>query len=377
MLTLADEQALGLRPFWVPIPASRIVSWVVDVPQWGALLAAWQDGALTAEQVKSYAKQTITRQVVIHEPTDVSAGTFGVTCKDRYRVLTLTDAGVTFAVWEKRKAEGTQGEHFVLVASGTMQQAGRRPFREIPLAIVYGGRSPAPFVAEPPFLSLAELNLDHYQVSADRRYLMRLCHAPTLFLAGIEEDKDEAGNRIPIEVGPNAVLTAMDANAKASYVAADPRALDSSKQEKEEIVRQMAVLGMSFIGKDKRGMAETATGRALDDAAENASHATVARGLQDGLEQALRYHAAYRGLKAPSITVNTHYASPDVNPQIAAVLWTAVAAGQLDMDSFLAYIKTGDLPDDVSERVGLLAFAKQEAANADPIPADGAPTLAA
>jgi hypothetical protein len=59
------------------------------------------------------------------------------------------------------------------------------------------------------------------------------------------------------------------------------------------------------------------------------------------------------------------------------VLWTAVAAGQLDMDSFLAYIKTGDLPDDVSERVGLLAFAKQEAANADPIPADGAPTLAA
>src|SRR6185437_14287255 len=37
-LTLADEQALVLRPFWVSIPADRIISWIVDVPDWRKLL---------------------------------------------------------------------------------------------------------------------------------------------------------------------------------------------------------------------------------------------------------------------------------------------------------------------------------------------------
>jgi hypothetical protein len=154
------------------------------------------------------------------------------------------------------------------------------------------------------------------------------------------------------------------------YVAADPNALQSSKEEKEELVRQMAVLGMSFIGKDKRGMSETATGRALDDAAENASHAAAARGLQDGLEQAWRFHAQYRGVTPPSVTVNTSYASPDVDPQIAAVIWAAVAADKMPIEAFVTYLETGALPEDLQEQIDALRFVAaeaQRAANAEPV----------
>lgn len=362
MLTLADEQALELRPFMVLIESHRVVSWVVETPPWPDLLARWALGQLTSAEVQSYAKQTILRQVVIHEPTDVPAGAYGVECKDRYRSLRLTDAGVTFEVWEKRKGDATAGEHFVLLSSGPMMAAGRTPFREIPIAIVYGGRKQAPFVAEPALLGLAELNLDHYQVSADRRYLMKLCHAPTLFLAGFQEEMDELGRPKPINVGGNSVLMSSDPTAKAAYVAASPNALDSSKEEKEELVRQMAVLGMSFIGKDKRGASETATGRALDAAAENATHATVARGLQDGLEQAWRFMSAYRGVPAPEVTVSTTYASAEVDPQIANVLWLAVAAGQVPVDAFVEYLKTGALPENMEESVKMLAFVTNDSA---------------
>lgn len=371
-LTLADEQALGLRPFWVPIPADRLLSWIVDVPDWPALLTDYADGVLDAAQVAALAKQTVVRQVVIHEPADVPQGTFGIACVDRYRVLALTPAGVTFTVWEKVPAQGATAEHFVQRQTGLMLGAKRAPLRAIPLAVIYAGRKHAPFVAPPAFLGLAQLNLDHYQVSADRRYLMRLCHAPTLFLAGIVGDMDEqTGQRKPIKVGPNSVIASPDPAAKAGYVAADPGALDSSQVEKQEIVQQMASLGMSFLAKDRRGSMETATGRALDDAAENATHATIARALQDGLEQALGFHALYRGVPAPSVTVDTTYAAPSVDPQIAAVLWQAVLADKLDVASWITYITTGDLPDDVATRVQMLALVAK-ANEADQTAADTA-----
>lgn len=366
-LSLADEQALGIRPFMVPIPADRIVSWIVETPKFADLLALWSLGLITSDQVKSAAKQTLLRQVVIHEPTDVTAGTYGTVCKDRYRALRLTDDGVTFEVWEKRTSDGATGEHFALIASGPMYAAGRQAFREIPLAIVYGGRKVAPFVAEPALMALAELNLDHYQVSADRRYLMRLCHAPTLTTIGLVEAEDENGRPKPINVGPNSLLM-LPLGGDAKYVAADPAALDSSKAEREELVKQMAVLGMSFIGKDKRSNTETATGRALDAAAENASHATVARGLQDGLEQAWRYMAMYRGVKAPEVTVNTTYANADADPQVAQIIWLAVAAGQLPIDALIEYLKTGSLPDDLQDGVDTLRFIANESAAAADVP---------
>lgn len=357
-LNLADEQDLGLRPFWVAVTADQIKSWIVQVPDWRDLIARYAAGALSADEVKAYAKQVITKQVVIHEPTEVEDGEFGVKMADRYRILRLTPEGVTWEVQEKRTSE--KGEiTFVPIGNGRMLMAKKKPFREIPLAVGFAIKSRGPFDARPPFLALAELNLDHYQVSADRRYLMRLCHAPTMYAFGLQVATDEEGNKVELEVGPNSLITSENAEAKIGYAAAPADVLTSSKEEKEDLVRQMATLGMSFLGKDRSMQTETATARALDDAAENASHSTVARGLQDLLEQAGKFHAAYRGTEAPSFKVNTTYAAPTVDPQIATVLWNAVAADKLDVESWVEYIKTGELPDDIAQRLDLLRLATE------------------
>ena len=119
---------------------------------------------------------------------------------------------------------------------------------------------------------------------------------------------------------------------------------------------------MSFLGKDRRANAETATGRKLDDAAENATHAVVARALQDVLEQAGRFHALYRGIDVtPDVSVNTTYADPTIDPQIAAILWQAVVADRMPMETFIAFVRTGQLPDDFDAA----EYALLAAANAD------------
>ena len=289
--------------------------------------------------------------------------------RERYRVLRLTDTGVTFAVWEKRKTEGAAGEHFALVEQGTMTGANRRPLPAIPLAVFYPKRPMAPFVAEPPAMGVCELNLDHYQLTADRRYLIKHTHSPTLYLFGIQAERDEHGQEKPIRVGPNSLIRSNNADAKAGYIVAPADALNSSKEERDEIVRQIAALGMSFVGKDRQQGTETAKGRELDLSAEHATHASIARALQDTLEQALMFHALHRGADAPSIQMHPATPAPDVDPQIAALLWQGVLNGRLDVDSWLHYMRTGTLPDDL-DTDGLTARLLAEAEALDSVNAE-------
>jgi hypothetical protein len=62
-----------------------------------------------------------------------------------------------------------------------------------------------------------------------------------------------------------------------------------------------------------------------------------------------------------------------VDPQIAAVLWNAVAADKLPIEAFVSYLQTGELPEDLKEQMDTLRFiateAQQNAAAEPPKPA--------
>lgn len=346
-LTLENEQRMQLRPYWVLLRAEQLISWQVETPNMAAILAAWAAGALTDDAVARLSTQEVLRQVVIYEPTDATLGAFGTVSRDRYRVLRLEADGVRFAVWEHVPSTEGTAEHFRLLETGAMLGARRTPLPAIPLAIAYGKPKAAPFVCEPVLLGVAELNLDHYQLTADRRYLIKHTHSPTLYLFGVESERDENGVEKPIKVGPNSLIRSRNAEAKAGYLVAPADALASSKEERDEVVRQIAALGMSFLAKDRQQGTETAKGRSLDLAAENATHATIARGVQDALDQALVFHALHRDCPPPSIEMHPAYAAPDADPQLAGLLWQAVLNGRLDVDTWLDFLRTGRVPENL------------------------------
>lgn len=347
-LTLQDEQRMQLRPYWVLLRAEQILSWETESPDWSRIMTDWQRGVLRADDVARLGGQFVLRQVVIHEPGRVRHGEFGVRVQHRYRVLRLTDTGVTFAVWEHVEAEGATGEHFRLLTEGPMQGAQGRALPAIPLAVAYSKRTTTPFVCEPALMSVCEANLDHYQLTADRRYLIKHTHSPTLYLLGFQEERDANGVAKKTRIGPNAVIRSNTPEAKVGYAVAPADALTSSKEERDEVVREIAALGLSFLAKDRQRGVETATGRTLDLAAENATHATTARGVQDALEQALLFHAAYRDVPAPSIEMHPVYLAPDVDPQLAGLVWQAVLKGRLDIDTWLAFMRTGRMPENLN-----------------------------
>lgn len=366
-LHLGDAKALNLRPYWTKIPRDHILSWVIEPPDWEGIVRDFKAGIITTEQAQSFARSHVLRQVVIYEPTDVATGQFGTVTRDRYRVLTLSDDGVAFVVYEKRDGDaGSQQDIFVIVASGEMLGYKNQPLHQIPLALGYAGRKRGPLLADLPLLALAELNIGHYRVSANRRYLLDLCHAPTLVIIGITPDdgSDTGGHPAHrhVSLGPNAQLH-LPTGGDAKWIAAQPTALNSSKEEKDDLLTQMGVLGMSFLAKDRRNQQETALGRRLDDAAENATHATAARALQDCLEQAFVFHAQYRGTEPPSCTVKTTFAADQVDAVLAGVLWQAVAGDRIPIEAFLEYVQTGKLPDEIDlDEVNAMRAAKDQMA---------------
>lgn len=273
--TAADERgSLPIRPYWVPITKDQIVSWRTSV----------ENGV------------TILTQLVLEECTYVADGQFGEKEQKRYRVFSRVNGVVGFQLLEI-----TQNNAVVVVGKGTYPTQEFIPFSEI----VTSGRK-SMFVSSPPLLDLAYLNVAHYQQWSDYATSIHKTCVPLLALFGFNEPEDQGVKR-PIIVGPNTVLISTDPNAKAEYVSHSGEALGACKQSLDDLKSDMAVLGLAMLAPQKRA-AETAEAKRIDKAAADSELGVSARGLQDGVERALGFHAKYLKLEdGGSIQINRDF----------------------------------------------------------------------
>lgn len=270
-----DREVRGeIRPYWVPIKKDNIVSWRTRV----------EDGRL------------ILSQLVLKECTMVEDGAFGEREQVRYRVLWNDNGVVGFSLLEI-----TDARVVLEVASG------RYPTQqEIPVAeIITSGRRSL-FESQPPLLDLAFLNIAHYQQWSDYATSMHMTCVPILFLAGVEL-QDESGNTITVSA--NSAISGPPGSA-AQYVSHDGAALGSVKQALDDLLSNMATMGLSMLAPQKRA-AETAEAKRIDKSGSDSALGVTARGLQDGIERALGFHARYLRLPSGgSITINRSYDEP-------------------------------------------------------------------
>ena len=105
----------------------------------------------------------------------------------------------------------------------------------------------------------------------------------------------------------------------------------------------MAQMGMMFLAKDTRA-AETAEAKRLDATAENATLATVAQGIDDAINEALKAHAWFQGLdenQVPVYQINRDFESTALDPQTMAVYVAAVERAGLPPRSLLEAWQSG------------------------------------
>ena len=292
----ADAELTGeVRPYWVPIKKDNILSW----------------------RTRNVNGKTVLAQLVVRECVTVPDGAFGEKEVERYRVFYVDILGVHWQLL------GIDEQRRVFV-----YDEGDYPTQdEIPVAEVQTAGKRSMFESDPPLKDLAFLNVAHYQMWSDYNWSIHKTCVPFIFGSGIVNATDDAGNRLPLDIGPNAAVLQPNAEASMQYVSHSGEALGSIKTALDDLKNDMGSLALAMLAPQKRA-AETAEAKRLDKATSDSALSVTARGLQDAVERALYFHARYLNLPdGGSIEINRDFEGLLMDAPVMGAFATLVQAG--------------------------------------------------
>ena len=297
---LAEERAMGRRPYFVHVDAPQI---------WG-----WRKESGTNRLL----------QVRIHD----------------YDVRPLNEFGEEqveemLVIYPGRFDKYTLGQEVV-----EFTQTGGYSLNEIPLVPIYSNRRGL-LVSQPPLLDIANLNITHYQRQADLIHALHIAAMPTLVLEGWDDTTGSA------TMGVNYAI-AMQPGNKAYYVQADATSFDAQMQELQSLEGQMSTLGVTKLFGQKF-VAESAEAKRIDQAQSNSVLSIISQELESALQQAFNFAAQYVGMEAPEITIDRDFDYYRLIGQDVSVLAQLNQMGKISDAMLLEILRRGEvLPDNIN-----------------------------
>ncbi len=300
-----------IRPYWIPIKKDNILSWRTTV----------EDG------------RTILTQVVLRETTMVPEGDFGEKEQVQYRVLYRDNGIVGFKLLEITKDNKVFSVGEGLYSNQT----------EIPLAEVVSSGRKGMFDSVPPLLPLALINLAHYRQWSDYDTSIYKTCVPIWVTIGEQIDPDNAGKTQVLGASHG---IALPQGADAKYVTHEGGSLGSVKASLDDLQTHCANQGMAMLASEKR-VAETAESKRISKSGGDSRLSVCARGLQDGVERALQFHANYlKEESGGSFEINRDFEEVLMDSDVIAQYVALVEAGFDKEIVVRMLIQGGRLPED-------------------------------
>lgn len=348
-LSIAEERSQGLRPYWVHVPAKR-------------MLAVYTD-TVNGKEVFVHARM---------QENIVRRDGFGEVCIERVRVLNrdpvfevlqdgmMTDqvvgyAPATYEVWEKKATGRRTGSQWQIVESGavTIGEIALVPF-------ITGRRKGGSWQFVPPMQAVADLQIEHYQAETALKHIKELTAFPMLAGNGVEPQRDSGGTISPVPVGPQAVLYAPPIMGDTSathgewtFIEPTAESLKFLASEVEVIEKQMRELGRQPL--TATAGITVVTAALASQKASSAVQAWALR-LKDALEQAFKFTAMWLNIpsEAPEVTVYTDFALDASDDKGLDALTKARENGDLSRRTYWAELKrrgqlSGDFDPDEEE----------------------------
>ena len=299
-MNLAEERAMGRRPYFVHVDAPQI---------WG-----WRKEPVTNRLL----------QVRIHDYDVRPLNEFGEEQIEQMRVI-----------YPGRYDLYTLGQEVVEFSS-----TGGYSLDEIPLVPIYSNRRGL-LISQPPLLDIANLNITHYQRQADLIHALHIAAMPTLVLEGWDDTTGSA------TMGVNYAI-AMQPGNKAYYVQADATSFDAQMAELQSLEQQMSTLGVTKLFGQKF-VAESAEAKRIDQAQSNSVLSIISQELESALNQAFEFAAQYVGIEAPEITIDRDFDYYRLIGQDVSVLTQLNQMGKISDAMLLEILRRGEiLPDNIN-----------------------------
>jgi hypothetical protein len=312
-LTLAQERAMGARPYLIHVKAEQVLGWRSQMV----------NGAEVLTQFRYL------------ESVTVQDGAYGEKVAQRIRVLQpgLVEVYV--------KAEN--GKDWVLdpEASGVVTMM------EVPVVAVYAGRTG--FMAgTPPLIDLAWKNVEHWQSSSDQRNVLHVARVPLLTRIGwVDPGGDttvSASMSLDLPIGGDA-----------KFVEHSGAAIGAGRQDIEDLKAEMRVMAGKILD---AGVQKTAYQAGVESAQAMSRVQAWALGLQSALNAAWALCGKWIGQELGTLSVNSDVDLTKPDAQTLVELRNAVLAGLLTRRTYLQILKEAEvLPsgvtvEDEEERLG-------------------------
>ena len=297
---LAEERAMGRRPYFVHVDAPQIWGWRKESGTNRLLQVRIHDYSI--RPVNEFGEEQIEEMLVIYP--------------GRYDKYVLGQEVVEFT------------------------ESGGYSLPEIPLVPIYSNRRGL-LVSQPPLLDIANLNITHYQRQADLIHALHIAAMPTLVLEGWDDTTGSA------TMGVNYAI-AMQPGNKAYYVQADATSFDAQMSELQSLESQMSTLGVTKLFGQKF-VAESAEAKRIDQAQSNSVLSIISQELESALQQAFDFAAKYVGIEAPEITIDRDFDYYRLIGQDVSVLAQLNQMGKISDSMLLEILRRGEiLPDNIN-----------------------------
>ena len=295
---LAEERAMGRRPYFVHVDAPQIWGWRKD-----------DTNRLTQIRIHDYEYRPL------NEFGEEQVEVMRVIYPGRYDLYTLGQETVTF------------------------EESNGFSLDTIPVVPIYSNRRGV-LISQPGLLDIANLNITHYQRQSDLIHALHIAAMPTLVLEGYSQDSSEA------TIGVNYAL-GMEPGHKAYYVQSDATSFEAQMAELQSLEGQMSTLGITKLFGQKF-VAESAEAKRIDQAQSNSVLAIISQELESALNQAFKLAAQYVGMEPPVITIDRDFDYYRLIGQDVAVLAQLNEAGKISDETLLKILQHGEiLPEDV------------------------------
>lgn len=225
-------------------------------------------------------------------------------------------------------------------------------------------------ICEPPFMDLAEVNLDHYRLDALHKKGLAKCALPQLWLAGFqfaETDDSEEGGYDPDEfgleadealtkkvpVGSDYALVSDNPQATAGYAEVTGAGMEFLEREKEKNENRMAALGARVLETQKAGV-EAAHAIQMRHSGETVTISDLVLSVEMAEMMALSMFAWWADTKPEpeyndkelNVKFNRDFVSTSVDHNLLREMMKGVQSGEIDSLTWYEFLEKGELTRD-------------------------------
>lgn len=298
IVTKADEQAAGVRPYTVMVRPQQVIGWRSD----------------------SVGGEHVLTQFRYMESVDENDGEFGVKSVKQIRVLVPG----AWATYREIEAGGKK--------TWTLHEKGTSSLQVIPLTTFYTNRTGF-MTATPPLMELAHLNVKHWNEQSDQDKSTRFSRIRLAVIIGVDDSEISK-----IKISSDSMLS-LPVNADIKVVQGSAESVAIGRSELTALLDDMRMSGAKLLQKDKQAV-KTAT-QAEDEAAQELSPLeTMASQLEDALDQVLQFFAKLTGNpEGGHVQVNGNFDSDFIPETTLPLLLNLATQGKISDETLFSELQ--------------------------------------